>query len=117
MRGTDDFVSTDAGCEGGQQVGKYGCIASSRAPGTAPFYRCTDRSGGHFSTSDAACEGQGGMDKSLGYIFTGSGPGVGTQLFRCVKNTKGQLDQFCSTDPGCGGSTKVAPLGYVSSSC
>ena len=109
-------MSDDSGCEGAQQVGKYGCIASSSAPGTAAFYRCTDRKGGHFSTSDAACEGMGSMDKPLGYIFTSDNPASGarTQLFRCVK---GQLDQFCSTDPGCEGSTKIAPLGYVASTC
>ena len=112
--GADDFVSTDAGCEGGQQVGKYGCIASSSGDGTAPFYRCRDRKGGHFCTSDAGCEAQGTMDKTLGYIFTGQGPGVTTQLFRCLK---GQLDQFSSTDPGCEGTTKIGRLGYLSDTC
>ena len=114
LRKGDDFTSTDSGCEGAQQLGSYGCVASSQVPGTSAFFRCKTKAGNHFSTSDPNCEGGGGtVDGRLGFIFTAPRQGAGTQLLRC---TRGK-DIFESTDPGCSGQAKVGALGYVSSGC
>ncbi|WP_433379310.1 LamG domain-containing protein [Actinoplanes sp. CA-142083] len=68
--GIDQFLSTDAACEGKSVLASVGRIWPEAPPGldSRPIYRCrinTDT----FVSLDAACEGQV-VDKQLGYVLT-----------------------------------------------
>ncbi|GIG88573.1 LamG-like jellyroll fold domain-containing protein [Plantactinospora endophytica] len=70
--GTDEFLSTQAGCEGATEVKMAGYLWTAAPPGWSArqLHRCRTRAGGElFESLDPACEGQVAV-RPLGYVVT-----------------------------------------------
>ncbi len=70
---SDQFVSTDANCEGQYVIGLIGYVYGAAQPDglTVPIYRCT-LPGDHFVSHTANCEGYT-TESLLGYAISGTG--------------------------------------------
>jgi hypothetical protein len=57
---SDQFLSTDPGCEGREPLGREGWVYATppAAEETDPLYRCVRPGIGHFASHDPGCEGQ-----------------------------------------------------------
>ena len=66
---SDQFLSTDPGCEGREPLGREGWVYATppAAEETNPLYRCLRPGIGHFASHDPACEGQK-TEALLGYL-------------------------------------------------
>jgi hypothetical protein len=68
LRGTDRFLSRDAGCEGATVLGTAGGVWSADPGSGTTLYRCRDTNTGDlFASNDSVCDGET-VDGFLGYL-------------------------------------------------